>query len=436
MRAGAAAVCSSIVRDRTSGKTPRRSAKKKAQRRDSLLSELLRSASGKAFIVGLRTRGRLTEVDAVSPPGSLLDAVISELRSKTDLPEELGMVVVHSLLSSALAQSGATVSWPGEQRGSEMAMWHLVLAPSGAGKTLVRKLISDALGLELRELPEPGSARAFLNSMAELNGRTTWVRDEYGQLMRQIADGGPLGGMRDYMLRAYDHARLEVVTAKSGGVAIEHPVLSIFGATVDTTWASCIDASMLADGLLARHLFVVAQRRPLSVPRYPLAEMRDVIQKAAEPLRDRLAATGQTYRISSTAAKLYDELWIETIGQVGDSVDAAYFRRVTWSAARYAVIYHLLLNKSGEEIGVDAMRWAWRMVMLHLEYVRQVLSLSDSGFAPKIDKILGWVEARASAGEDVTSNAFVRALCRQFSRDLSNASEARQLIDLARKTGK
>jgi hypothetical protein len=408
----------------------------KPKRRDSLLSDLLRSSSGQAFIVGLRMRGRLNEVDAVSPPGSLLDVVISELRSKTDLPPEIGLAVVHSLLSSALAQSGATVRWPGETHGSEMAMWHLVLAPSGAGKTLVRNLVTDALGLELRELPEPGSARAYLNAMAELSGKAAWTRDEYGQLMKAIADGGPLGGLRDYLLRTYDHARLEVVTAKSGDVAIEHPVLSIFGSTVDSTWASCIDAEMLADGLLARHLFVVAQRRPLSVPRYPLAEMRDVIQKAAEPLRDRLVATGQTYRISANAAKLYDELWMETIGQVGDVVDAAYFRRVTWSAARYAVIYHLLLDKPGVDVGVDAMRWAWRMVMLHLEYVRQVLSLSDAGFAAKIDKILGWVETRAAAGEDVTSNTFVRALCRQFSRDLSNASEARQLIDLARKSGK
>lgn len=410
---------------------------RKAQRRDSILSELLQSPSGRAFIVGLRTGRRLNELDAVSPPGSLLDVVISELRAKTDLPAEIGMVVVHSLLSSALAQIGATVRWPGEDQGIEMAMWHLVLAPSGAGKTLVRNLVAGALGLNLRELPEPGSARAFLNALAEADGKATLVRDEYGQLMRSIADGGPLGGLRDYMLRAYDHARLEVVTAKSGNVAIERPVLSIFGSTVDSTWASCIDAAMLSDGLLARHLFVVAQRRPLSVPRYPIADMAAAIARAAKPLRDRLAFAGREYCINLDASDLYDELWLDTIGKVGDSVDPAYFRRVAWNAARYSLIYHLLLDRPpSEEIGVEAMRWAWRMTMLHLEYVRQVLLLSDAGFASKVERILVWVEERAAAGVDVTSNAFVRALCRQFSRDLSNASEARQLIDLARKNAK
>ena len=114
-------------------------------------------------------------------------------------------------------------------------------------------------------------------------------------------------------------------------------------------------------------------------------------------------------------------------------MDAAYFRRVTWSAGRYAVIYHLLLGKDGTDVGVEDMRWAWRMVMLHLQYSRQVLALSDSGFAAKVEKILSWVEVRHAEGADVTSNAFVRTLFQKFKRELSNASEARQLIDLARK---
>jgi len=406
------------------------------QRRDALLSQLLQSADGRAFIMGLRACGnRLTEVDAVCPPGSLLDVVVGVLRRDTDLPPELGLAVTHSLLSSALAQAGSTVSWPGDERGQELAMWHLVLAPSGAGKTLVRNLVSDALGLQLRELPEPGSARAFLHGLAELDGKACWTRDEYGQLMRSIGDGGPLGGLRDLLLRAYDHGRLEVTTMKDGTTSIDHPVLSIFGATVDSTWASCIDAAMLADGLLARHLFIVAERRPLSVPRFPIAQMQATISEAAQALRPRLAERAQ-YRISQAAAALYDESWRETVGKAAATVDAAYFRRVTWSAGRYAAIYHLLLHKPGHEIGVDAMRWAWRMVMLHLEYVRQVLALSDAGFSAKVEKILSWVEARQAAGEDVTSNAFLRALVQHFRRDLSNAAEARQLIDIARKTGK
>lgn len=415
---------------------PRKPKARRPQPRDSLLSRLLQSSDGKAFLTGLRATGtRLTVVDAVVPPGSFLDAVVRQIREKTDLPPELGLAVVHSTLTAALAQGGSTVHWPGDSHGVELAMWMIALAPSGAGKTLIRKLVTEALGVQMHELTEPGSARAFLNAMAEGDGRMLWVRDEYGQLMRQIADGGPLSGLRDYMLRAYDHSKLEIKTASSGQACVERPVLSIFGATVDSTWHSCIDVAMLADGLLARHLFVVAERRPLSVPRYPTQSMREAISQAAETLRGRLAVSAR-YTITPAAARLYDDLWMESVGQIGQSVDAAYFRRVTWSASRYAVVYHLLLDKPGTEVGSDAMRWAWRMVQLHLEYARQVLTLSDAGFAAKVDKILTWVETKVAAGSDPGSNRFVRELCRQFSRDLSSAAEARQLIDLARKSPK
>lgn len=410
---------------------------RKPAARDRLLSRMLVAPDGPSLLAMIRAQreSRLTAVDAVTPPGSFLAVVIDEVRRQTDLPPEIGLGVVMSQLGAALTQAGSTVSWPGDHRRVEMAMWMVVLAPSGAGKTLLRSLVDEALGLGVKALPEPGSARAFLTGLSECNGTALWVRDEYGQLVRQIADGGPLGPLRDYLLRAYDHAPLEVTTQKDGLTKIEKPLLSIFGSTVDSTWASCIDAAMLADGLLARHLFIVAERRQLAVPRYPIQAMVEAISSAGHDLRERLNEPIQ-YVISYEAAAMYDSLWKRTAADVGDNIDPAYFRRVTWTAGRYSVLYHLLLGQQGHEVGVEAMQWAWRMVMLHLEYVRQVLSLSDAGFAAKVEKILSWVEMRISSGVDWTSSSFIRELCKHFRHDLSNAAEARQLIDLARKSVK
>jgi hypothetical protein len=416
---------------------PSKSKGKAPQARDKLLARVLAAPDGPSMLALIRERGesRLTAVDAVTPPGSFLSVVISEVRERTDLPPEIALGVVMSQMAGALTQGGCTVSWPGDSRPVQMAMWMVVLAPSGAGKTLLRSLVDEALGLDVKNLPEPGSARAFLSGLQECNGTAIWVRDEYGQLIKQIADGGPLGPLRDYMLRAYDHAPLEVTTQKDGLTKIEHPVLSIFASTVDSTWAGCIDAAMLADGLLARHLFIVAQRRPLSVPRYPTREMSEAISSAAVGLRERLHERVD-YVITEEAASVYDTLWRKTAGVLNGKIDPAYFRRVTWSTSRYAVLYHLLLGEPGREIGPHAMQWAWRMTLLHLQYVREVLNLSDVGFAGKVEKILSWVEMRIGQGTDPTSNAFIRELIQHFRRDLSNASEARQLIDLARKSAK
>ncbi len=408
----------------------------KQQARDRLLSRILQASDGRALLSALRVGGgrRLTEVDAVTPPGSFLATVIDEVRRKTDLPEEIALGVVLSQMTASLAQAGCTVTWPGDSRAIEMSLWLVVLAPSGAGKTFLRTLVQEALGLDLTLLPEPGSGRAFLTGLQACEGVELWVRDEYGQLVRQISDGGPLATLRDYLLRAYDHAPLELSTQKDGLTRIDRPVLSIFATTVDTTWASCIDPAMLADGLLARHLFIVAQRRPLEVPLYPFRSMAEAIGKAAEGLRGRLSERVD-FVIGEEAAAVYEAQWKRAAEQMSN-VDPAYFRRVTWNAARYSVVYHLLLGHAGREIGAEAMQWAWRLVLLHLQYVREVLSLSDSGFASRLDKVLGWVEMRVQQGADPTSNGFVRELCRHFGRDLGGASEARQLIDFARKSAK
>ena len=403
--------------------------------RDLLLSKMLGATNGRDMLSLLHATGqhKIGVVDAVTPPGSFLDVVIEEVRKKTDLPTEIALAAVLSQIGAALAQAGTTVAWPDDPRPVEMTLWILVLAPSGSGKTLLRNLVTDALQLNLTELAEPGSARAFLETLRDQNGKAIWDRDEYGQLMRQIADGGPLGPLRDYMLRAYDHAPLEVTTMKNGLVKIDKPLLSIFGSTVDSTWSKCIEPAMLADGLLARHLFIVTDHRPLSVPRFPLLKMLNVINKAAIPIRTRLDAGPINYVITQQAASAYDGLWKDLVGHLGDTIDPAYFRRVTWNAARYAVIYHILLGKNGTEIGIDAMRWAWRMVQLHLQYVREVIALSDPRVTTKFDKIVSWVQEEVAKGANPSETAFVRRLLIRFRREINSMSDARQIIEIANK---
>lgn len=406
------------------------------QRRDSLLSQMLAAANGPEFLALIRAAGqRLDEVDAVTPPGTFLETVVGVVRRDTDLPPEIAWGVSMLLMSAALAQNRCTVSWPHDHRPQELAQWLVILAPSGAGKTLLRNAIAEGLGLQLIELPEPGSARAFLDSMCACEGRALWSRDEYGQLMQQIAAGGPLGPLRDYMLRAYDHSGLEITTKKDGTVRVDRAVLSILGSSVDSSWAACVDVQMLVDGLLARHLFVCAKRRPMRVPIYPMEHIRATLEASAQGLRERLAEQDQRFVITQAAADAYGDLWRELVGALGDRLDPAYVRRVTWAAGRYAVLYHILLGKDGLEIGTQAMRWAWRAVLLHLQYARTALALSDAGFAQKLDKIMDWTSKQIAEGADPESAHFVRSMLQHFRRELSNAQEARQIIDLVRKTG-
>lgn len=397
-------------------------------RRDTALSQMLATPTGRAMLA-MSMRAEITPADAVAPPGSVIETVVHALRRHTDLPPMLGVGTVMALASAALSQAGATVRWPGDSRDIELAQWLVMLAPSGAGKTFVRGVVQQALGMDVRLLAEPASGPAYLDAMQEAGGRCHWSRDEYGQLIRSVAEGGCREGMRDLLLRTYDHDELVHATRTRGETRVPHPVLTILGTSVDSTWGDCVDAQMLTDGLAARHLYLVAEARPMRVPRYPRQEIVEAIQAAAGDIGERLSRR-LTYHLTPEADAAYREMWRELVADLGDTLDASYVRRITWAAGRYAVIYHLLTGREGQRVGVHAMRWAWRMVMLHCYCARLVLGLADRSLAGRVERIAAWVEAQRDAGVDVRAPGFARRVIQRFRRDLHNIHEARQIVAL------
>lgn len=399
-------------------------------RRDNALSELLATPVGRTMLL-VGQRAQISPADSVSPPGSALDTIATQLHDKTDLPPILGITAAMALIAATMAESGSTFTWEGDSHVGHMDLWLVALAPSGAGKTWIREVVAEALGLEPHLLPEPGSAPALLGDLRGLDGCAMWARDEYGQLMRAIADGGPRSELRDVMLRAYDHAELVHSTRTRGEIRVKSPVLTIYGTSVDQTWRDCVDVQMLRDGLLARHLFVVAGSRPLSVPRYPRQQIVQAIHESAADLASRIK-TPEKYVISAAAAAVYDRSWRELVGQLGDTLDAAYVRRIAWAAARYAVIYHAIRGCQGVIVGPSEMRWAWRMVLLHCWCTREVLSMADSTLCGRVERVVGWILEQREKAENIDDPGFARAVIRRWHRDLKNIREAREMIDLAR----
>lgn len=403
----------------------------KPTRRDSALTKLLATSAGRTLLA-VTGRAEVTREDAISPPGSLLEAIVAALRQRTDIPPMLGVASAMAMISAALVQSRSTFRVEGELHEEEMDLWIVCLSPSGAGKTLSSKCISNALELDLATMPDAGSAPAFLDELAKRDGRAYWPRDEYGQLIRAIArNDGPKSDLRDVLLRTYDHTDVTYSTRAKGEIRIPRPALTILGLSVDGTWGDCVNAEMLADGLLARHLFLLCEDRPMSTPRYRQSEIEAAIREVAGDIPARLR-TPTNYVITADADEVYHSLWHQLVGDLGGSLDRAYVRRITWAAMRYSVIYHILLGVAGTHVGRDAMRWAWRMVMLHCHSTRLVLAASDRSLAAKVERIHEWISNQRAAGVDVNAQAFSRKVLQRFSRDLASIGEAKQIIDLAR----
>lgn len=417
----------------TTKKSKKTKRESRSTNRDRLLSALLQSPDGRSMLA-LGGKGELTTADAVAPPGSFLGRVVREFQDQTDLPPILAVASTLAIVGASLAEAQTTVVWHDDNTPTEIFLWLIMLAGSGDGKTWTKEVISEALSLKPSTLNNPGSPQKMIDLLADASGRILWMRDEYGQAIEEIKRGGPTAGLRDVMLQAYDHTRLSNSTRAHGDVVVDRPVLNVFGSSVLETWGSQVDANMLLDGFVQRHLFVVADSRPLEVPRYPREQMVAHLRAAAGDLAQRIAEGG-TYVISEAAAEAYKEMWHELVGSIKGKLNRSYLRRITWSAVRYACIYHLLLGRPGRQIGATAMRWAWRMTMLHCHSTRLVLALSDRSLAGRIELISGWVEQHRAAGVDVYSARFARTTLQRFRRDFTSINDVTQMIQFCARAG-
>ncbi len=144
------------------------------------------------------------------PPGSLLEKILGDFRRNTDIPLELPFFVVFALLAGFLLHAGVHVV----VRGGDMDtadddhvdpdIWLLLLASSGSSKSLTFKKILKAADPRVRDstfgLDGIQSAAAFYEILKEHNKKLA-VRDEFGEMYKQLGPDGKLNGVRDMLLR-------------------------------------------------------------------------------------------------------------------------------------------------------------------------------------------------------------------------------------------
>lgn len=412
-------------------KPTRRAPRKRAPtKRDSAIQSLLTMKADAGSAVGAILRADApSPVDALCPPGSLLERVVRVIRQETDCPPMMALVTVFAVLSGALCQARSTYVYEGETQRIHPSLWLVLLAESGAGKSFVRRVLCRALGVQLRTLPNPASAKAYLLAMQDAGGRAYWDRDEYGQAIKQLNQPGATD-LKDELLRTYDHTTLTNMTKADGVLEIADPCLVIYGATPAASLGQCVSLEMLVDGFAARHLWVSADDEPLRVYRYDedriVAGIGD--HEAIDALRNTLGRESQ-YVITRAANAELQRLFSETVSTLGEGLSRGFVRRITYAAGTYAVLYHVLTRPTPRErIDVHSVRWAWRMVMYHLHSTQRVLHLVDPKLSARIALMMEWLDAKQREG--VTGRQLVRQFLAKFHRDVSDAAEAIRMMQI------
>lgn len=357
------------------------------------------------------------------PPGSLLEEILQEFQSNTNIPLEIPFTTFLHYVAAVLIGKNVSINFCGKIIGCDF--WTVVLALSGAGKTWTEKEISA--GLKDENIPllnsSAVSAAAFLGEL-ESNPRSLWIRDEYLQLLKNIENpNSPLSDLKDILLRVYDNSKVERKT-KRDTITVEDPCLSILGFNALTTFTESMSAESLVDGFAQRFAYVVARPDPnRHFSDYGLW----IVDKTGWKSRFNEIFTNlhNEYIANEDAEKAFLKMFKRLLG--GVNLEESFYRRVMWRAHKYALIYHVVRGAaSHKELTEEDYGWASRLIEMQLNDAAEVIEMSSGNDLSKaIEAADSIVKKLNEQAKPVTARALV-----QGSRLINNVSIARFILQI------
>jgi hypothetical protein len=398
------------------------------QRRE--LDPLLRRSRGSPavrrqlrLLMAARRRAAATaasELVRALPADTFLETAVAAFRGTTDIPLELPLAAAVAMVNAHILESGAVIDLRGQR--ISPALWTVVLAPSGSGKTFAIQRLLDATGADFNRFAEPASAAAFVDNLERAN-RGLWIRDEFGHFLRNLEDQKHLAELRDYLLQLYDGVRIERHTRKQS-VVVADPALTIFGAHVDATWHDCVPAQGLVDGFAQRFNYIMSRERQDDVR--PIYDLSHWYPRLRETWR-RLSAVplAPVYTVGEDALAAFEAAFHDFRASVGREIDASFFRRVMFAGFRYALVYHVVRGRPEPRLDAADIGWAVQMTWRHLCDAARMLDRAGLGdLSHRLERVRR-VLTKARARGEVTAPRDVQQSLKV------PAEHARALLELA-----
>jgi hypothetical protein len=357
------------------------------------------------------------------PPAGLAALVIGEFRQKTNIPLEIPFFTLLSVISGIMLRRGCVLQTEtmGEIRPD---IWTVILASSGAGKTYSQKQITGSV--DLNDIEFNGnfvSSAAFVQAL-ESKPAGLWIRDEFAQFLKAIESGdGPMGEMKDYMLRLYDNSKIERIT-KDGDVSVDEPALTILGLTVMETFGKYVSAESMLDGFAQRFSYVKAEADPERNFRdYPLWKVNAKLfegawEKVLGCMKDRYFVDEDI--ILPAFSESFNALF-------NDKIPESFFRRMIWRSTKYAMIYHVLRGDSSEWLTAEDFGWAARVISLHVQDAIWLIGEHSIGDLEKV--IVSTEKAIARLRQKHGRMPTMREIVQGVSA-IKTVSQARQIVEL------
>lgn len=358
-----------------------------------------------------------------TPPGSLLETVISAFRNTTDIPLEIPFFATLHFLSAHMLAKGVTIDFVGQTIKPDL--WSVVLASSGAGKTFATSALQRFTGQE-STFPEPASSAKFVDDLVTHNN-SLWVRDEFAQFLKAMDQQPHLAEMKDYLLRVFDGKRVERNTKKAS-VQIENPALCIFGLTVLESFKDNVSAESMLDGFAQRFSYVIAKRdpeRPASA--FPIYDLRGWQERIKRDWDNVVTSIEHEKYIVGPEGEEAFKMSFSLLLPPNENIPTSFFRRIMFRGVRYALLYHVLLGKTDSTLDATDMGWAGRVCGMH---VKDAAWLVGEHGLPDLERLCRKAEELrdrilADEGRAITARDVVRTLS-----GIRSTAEAKALLQM------
>lgn len=333
-----------------------------------------RIESARALVTSLlqiSDSGGWPSLDDCIPKGSILEAVDEYFWNKTDIPRELPFFNVLHYVMAKLMQQGVEIA-----KGSQRILpdlWTVVVAPSGAGKTMTQKALAKAMGGPVRLFPDASSSLQFAENLQNFR-LGLFLRDEFAQFLKSISKDASMKDVRDYLLRTYDNADITYASTKTK-ISVARSAISILGYSPIATLTTYITKEMLLDGFAQRFSFCVADRddRPI-VGDYDF----DGLSAVVSPLWQEIDSTPfhPVYYVDEAGRQVYDKVVQMVVTRARqEGIDDSFSRRLAFNTYKYGLAYHVLTGKKDNTIHTEDLIFGAKLTAMHLFHLRKVLDL-------------------------------------------------------------
>lgn len=223
---------------------------------------------------------------------------------------------------------------------------------------------------------------------------------------------------------AYGNNKIERSTKKET-ITIEEPCIGILGLNTKESFFKALSAESLLDGFAQRFAFVLAERDPArSAKDFPIYDRKKIEkQVGAAFARITTVPLHAVYEIGNEATAAYKTAF----GMLfQEHIPASFHRRIMFRSFRYALLYHILLEKPGAVLDPADIGWGARLAALHLDDVKTMLGRTPLGDIEKLAKKAQAIKEKLSKeGKKVTPRHLQQGI-----RGVKSAEEATVLLSL------